>query len=311
MEKRKDVRKILKISIFLVLTLVWGVTDISAAQASLDIPTGNLNVENAVSIDLLENIALAKSKETWGPGVLGDPVPLLDLNGDVVVYMFPYRIGADVFPDYNEILQEIKQGRELRDLLGKNMDKAREKYLIMDHGKTESQSDVAASDSKSLSMTQMPSVRPDGTPSRKGELQKIGKFASDKAMGAGKFGTILVSATTDRFPVLAYFHYLAPYYINFDIALEKAEQDIGQGAYLKSIYFLGLEGQFFEFVNDAGSTLLNSKTFETTTLDALKQSRNPQIQFPTDSSPLPEKAVKNMARIANEWEKLKSELGEK
>ena len=62
------------------------------------------------------------------------------------------------------------------------------------------------------------------------------KFASKKAMGADEFGTIFVSATHDTFPVLAYFHYLAQYYINFDLALEKAQQVLGQGALLKSIY---------------------------------------------------------------------------
>lgn len=310
MEKKGNMGKIFKVILLFIFLLLFGLSEFSFAQARLDIPVSNLEIVNPVPIKLVEKTALAKSKETWGEGVAGNPIPLSDFNGNVVAFMVPFYIGGGPFPAYDGILQGIKDGRELRNLINNSeMEKAKEKYLSMYHGKAANPRTVITSIPEIPQRSPIDPIRPDGSPSRKQEIRDLMKFASDKATGGGEFGTIFVSATYDKVPVIAYFHYLAPYYINFDLALEKAEQVIGTGAFLKRIYFLGLEGQYFEFVNNGASTLLNSKTLETNTLEGLKQSSIPQAQAPTDSRPLPEKAVRLKAEISAEWEKIRSEIG--
>ena len=305
---RKTIRLVW--SLFFAFSLLPILSDMSLAQARLDTPTANLEIANAVPMPLIEKIALKKSKETWGPGALGDPIPLSNLDGDIVVYMFSYSIGKAKFPAYDGVLQGIKESRELRNLINNSeMEKAKEKYMNMDHGKPGNPRTVIISNSVIPPRPPMDPVRPDGSPSRRKELQEISKFASNKAIGANDFGTILVSATYDKFPVLAYFHYLAPYYINFDLALEKAEQVIGQGASLKSIYFLGLEGQYFEFMNNSGSIVLNSKTLEESTLEDLRESRISQGSPQPDSALSLERKEKRKAELSNAWEKIKSEIG--
>lgn len=311
MGKWKTIRERFTVSLVVVFLLLLGSLDMAAAQGRLDIPAANLDISNAVPMTLIKKIALEKSKETWGPGALGNPIPLSNLNGDVVVYMFPYRIGKEEFPAYDEVLQGIKEGRELRNLINNSeMEKAKIKYLTMDHGKAEHPRTVVVSNSEIPLRPPMNPIRPDGSPSRRNELKEIGKFASDKAIGANEFGTILVSASYNMFPVLAYFYFLAPYYINFDLALERAEQAIGMGASLKSIHFLGLAGQYFEFVNNSSSIVLNSKTLRTTTVEALKRSSISQGQPQTDSTLLQERKEKIAAEITKEWEKIMSEIGE-
>ena len=312
MEKWKNIRKLSKVSLMVVLLFLPVPLVAVAGQARLDIPKANLEVSNAVPIGLIKKIALEKSKETWGPGAVGDPIPLSDLNGNLVVYMVPFSIGKEEFPKYDEVLQGIKQGRELKELIkNSEMEKARQMYQGMDSGKVPPQRAVIISESVIPPRPPMDPVRPDGSMSRKKQLEEIRnmeKFAAKKAMGADEFGTIFVSATYNMFPVLAYFHYLAPYYISFDLALERAEQAIGQGAFLKSIYFLGLGGQYFEFVSNSSSTLLNSKNLQATTLKELKSSRMPEFQPQWDSSLFDERKEKISAELAKEWDKIKSEV---
>jgi hypothetical protein len=245
---------------------------------------------------------------------LGDPIPLCNLDGDVVVYMVPFRIGKGQFPAYDEVHSGIMSGRELQKLIkNSDLEKAKEMYKSMDHGKVSAQRTVVISDSQVPARPPIDPVRSDGSISRKKQLEEVRnmeKFASKKAMGADEFGTIFVSATYDMFPVLAYFHYLAPYYINFDSALERAEEFLGQGAFLKSIYFLGLEGQYFEFVNKRSSIVLNSKTLEATTVEELKTSRISQAYPQTDSMLFQQRKEKRAAELTKEWEKIKSEIGE-
>jgi len=312
MGKSKNIRELFVISLVIFFLLLLGSLDMASAQARLDIPAANLQVSNAVPIGLIKKIALEKSKETWGPGSLGDPIPLCNLDGDVVVYMVPFSIGKGQFPAYDEIRQGIMSGRELQKLI-KNSDfeKAKEMHKSMDHGKVLShQRTIVISDSQIPGRPPINAVRSDGSISRKAELRDIEEFASKKVIGADEFGTIFVSATYDMFPVLAYFHYLAPYYINFDFALERAEQFISQGAFLKSIYFLGLEGQYFEFVNNSSSIVLNSKTLQATTVEDLKRSRISQGYPQTDSTLFQERKEKRAAELTKEWEKIKSEIGE-
>ena len=104
MGKWKNIKELFKVSLAVVFILLLGSMDTTAAPARLDIPAANLQVSNAVPIGLVKKIAFEKSKETWGPGALGDPIPLADLNGYVVVYMVPFSIAKESFPAYGDIL---------------------------------------------------------------------------------------------------------------------------------------------------------------------------------------------------------------
>jgi hypothetical protein len=313
MKKKGDLRKMYPIGLLFVFLLLVGAPNIVLAQARLDIPTANLQIENAVPMSVIKKIAQEKASETWGPGAIGTPIPLADLNGDVVVYMVPYKIGGNKFPTYDEVLAGIKEGREMRNLIkNSGMEKAKAKYMSMEHKKVENPRGVVIAKSQEPQRSLIDPVRPDGSFSRRMELdesKEVEKFAVKKSIGADEFGTIFVSAAYDKFPVLAYFHYLAPYIVNFDLALERAEQAIGPGAVLKSIYFLGLEGQFLAFENASSSTLLNSKTFEANSLEKLKKSKISPAQASADPEMLPENKEQIKVEISKEWEKLLAEIG--
>lgn len=234
----------------------------------LDEPSARMEIQDPVPSSFVEKVAAVKAKQVWGEGALGKPVPLCDPDGDLVAWMFSYSIGRSEFPTYDELLKQIKKGRELKDLASHfKLREAKQLYessLLCDSPRTR---DVAIPSipisPEGAHWGQVEPIRSDGSYSnlaRASEIVTIRKYGEDKAIGAGEFGTIIVSATYNRVPVPVYLHYLAPYYTHFDQALEKARALIGEGATLNHIYFLRLRGLFFEFKNSGYSIVLQAQT---------------------------------------------------
>ena len=314
--------------IFFIFLWMCLLPDISFPQQRLDIPTADLGTNNPVPFHLVEKIALVKSEETWGNGSLGKPIPLSDMDGNIIAYMFPYYIGGERFPSYDEILQQIKKGRELREhIIGSRIENARGMYYVLKEEQAfrkrgiKSKNNIIAPQT-GLQPEQIEPVRPDSSISRRievGEIKEMEKFAAKTAIGADDFGTIVVSATYDMFPVPVYMHYLPPYYAYFDKAMEKAGRHIGNGAFLKRIYWLGLQGQYFEFVNNGNNALINAKTLEvleTNDIRDVPKIKNKGFTIPTEMTMLStaeiqtaQTAIQNDISMA--WEQIKSEVGAK
>jgi hypothetical protein len=72
---------------------------------------------------------------------------------------------------------------------------------------------------------------------------------------------------------------------------------------------MGLEGQYFEFVSNSGSTLINSKTLENHPLEKLKQAGETPMQSLADAPGVSPKKLKRAADITREWEKIKAAIG--
>ena len=287
-----------------------GFSGMAAAEGEPHVPKANLEVNNAVPLPLLKQIAWHKCRETWGKGSLGEPVPLSDADGNVVVYMFPYQIGGEKFPPYDEILRGVKEGRELHRLIGAaDVKQAKDLYRRMDRRKVEAAEAALIAGSKSPQLPVMATALSDGSMSNRQELEGMIRFAAQKASGAGEFGTIFVAATYDQPPIPAYFHYLTPYVTKFDLALENAELEIGRGAVLKRIIFQGLQGQYLEFENGGSRVLLNSKSLEKQALEAFSPSASRPVQDLAVCSPPSPRKVKRDAEISREWKKLEAESG--
>lgn len=247
----------------------------------LDVPSARTAIQDPVPLSLVKKIAAAKAKQVWGEGALGKPIPLCNPAGDLVAWMFSYCIGSTTFPTYDAILQQIKMGRQLKDLVERSeFSEAKELYKSL--LECDSRQALAAPipptpvSPGGSRLGQMEPVRADGTRSRRAqvaETAELRKYGEDKAIGAGEFGTIVVSATYRRVPVPVYLHYLAPYYTHFDLALEKARTLIGEGASLEQIYFLRLRGLFFEFVNNGNAIVLHAQTLEPTDIALGKSSQ--------------------------------------
>ena len=109
--KRVNYMVILVLSVLLTSTIVM--QSFQATAESLEMPTANLNVENVVPFDTIKAIAFRNAKALWGePIAMGPAIPYCDLDGNIVAYVFAFRIGSNSFPTYEEILREIEENND-------------------------------------------------------------------------------------------------------------------------------------------------------------------------------------------------------
>lgn len=185
-----------------------------------------------VPLHLATRIALRKARSLWGDTLPSGPyLPCAGEDGGIVAYMFTFAVGVPAFPSHHEIQTLIADGRRIAvggfDALGD----ADRKLLFRRLGR-------AAVDRAVLD-------------------RAARRLGADRALGAGRFGTVAVSATFDRFPLPLYTDHLPPYFTAGDIALSKAESILGARAELERIYLLD-HAQYFELSANGARLLLNA-----------------------------------------------------
>ncbi|MBN1352070.1 T9SS type A sorting domain-containing protein [candidate division KSB1 bacterium] len=195
------------------------------AHAQFDFPTANMKIDQLVDLQLVREIALAKAEALWGQVAPGKPIPCCDDFGNIAVYMIPFRIGAAEFPSYREIMKELEQAR-------------------------------AAYSEKVNSSKHAPMTG--------AEYQNQIVPAYKKQFGIGQYGTIFISARQDRFPIPLRAHYLSPYYVVGDLALDKAQEALGTfNVRLNRYFFLDIvRGQLFEFISPKDTVFVHAYSLE-------------------------------------------------
>jgi len=191
----------------------------------------NIKLDNLVSLKLINRIAKRKATELWGKVQAGEPMPCCDENGDIIAYMCPFQIGQESFSSYGRILNQVKHGR-------RQVESVKTSYAKQKKSDSEINADVT-------------------------NFQKAYKEAKQKEIGAGDYGTVYVSARYDRYPIPLCSHYLPPYYYNADKALEKAADFLDcDEPLLNRYYFLGMAGQYFEFVHKDKKVYIHAQSLE-------------------------------------------------
>jgi len=216
------------ILVTLVLGLLLGVrgTGWSYEKWPLGLPSADRKVEKAVALEVVRKVALKKAKEVWGTVAQGPELAGCDLNGKVIVYIIPFRIGIGPFPDYEEIMEGV---RESRRYYAEGLQELREQP-----------------EKEPLAL------KPDTKTSEKHNLGK------DKRSGKGEYGTVVVWARSDWFPIPEYSECLPRYYTTGDLAQEKAQTVLGRGSIrLTRIYYAGPLDQLYEFTQGDRTILVD------------------------------------------------------
>ena len=231
--------------------------DINSIDWPIRFPSANVNVQGSVPLALIHKIAIKKAVEKWGQVAEGPSLVCCDDDGDVVAYMFPFVINRSSFPTYTEMVSSVKRGRKIAEegLTAMTEDEQQE-VLDFVIGQAR-QREGASGDNNEPPNLNVPE-NPDADNSVLDMVAK--KLGRQKSIGSGKFGTVIVSARYDRFPVPLYMHYLPPYYYQGDLAASRVEEILSStGATLERIYFLGRgRGQYFEFIVSDKRVLLDS-----------------------------------------------------
>jgi len=198
-------------------------------ETPLGWPSANMEVDGLVPLHLVKRIAAQKAQSLWGEVTPGKPIPCCDEHGDIVAYMCPFRLGGGPFPAYAEIMDGVREGRRR---------KVEERERAFQQGSAGTEGKGAESFRKALNS------------------------AKKKEIGIGEYGTIHVSARYDQYPIPLCSHYLPPYYTKGDLAREKVRESRGGEPILGRYYFLGLRGQYFEFLVDREPVLIDARSLE-------------------------------------------------
>jgi len=252
----------------------------------------NRDIPNPVPYELVQKIAMVKAGQKWGQVAPGPLLPCCDDNGDLVAYMFVFAIGTAESPSAEAIRASVLEGRKIAEEGLGAMSESEQKALI----------DAARND------TSDPGAEGDLGNSRAMEAARSEADAraktlgSRKSIGAGEFGTVVVSAREDRFPVPLYMHYLPPYFSKGDLAAKSATTGLGVSEVkLERVYFLGRgRGQYFEFRGNDRTILIDAQHLEAASPEKALF-RKAKAQKAAEN---PERA----AAIAQAWAAVKNEV---
>jgi hypothetical protein len=263
------------VSIFLAALLVTGVS-LSAMSADnsgsapIGWPSANMQADHPVPLGVVKSVALKKAKSLWGQVIPDEPIPCTDQDGNLAYYMVTFKFGSGAFPSYDEIMQGVKNGRDLVDLVEKGNIPPE---LAAAAPQAAQPGNVILHENKDVPVAEKPQSAESETMSYKEAF----KAAKKKEMGIGEYGTIFVAATYDRFPIPLYTNYLSPYYLTGDLAEQKAQELLGTEPTLNRIYFLGERGTYFEFVSGANTVTINAFTLSSEPIQHVER-RTPTSQ---------------------------------
>jgi hypothetical protein len=259
------------------------------------VPNANANIPELVPAGLAKKIAQQHAKTEWGKVAAGPSFVCADDDGDIVAYAFTFAVGASSFPTSEELSSYLRYGREVAARGAEGLTSEDEQKIV----------DKISSDARAPV-----DVPREGLPPRKPSLgledpsvveEYAREFGRRKMIGAGDFGTVVVSARHDRFPIPYYSNYLPTYLYQGDMAEQKAAKALSvEKVSLDKVYFIEREGMYFEFTSSNGNLLMHSGTLEVLPAEKVLKRKGAKV------SPVPEM----QERISAEWDRKKKEVGE-
>ncbi len=193
------------------------------------------------TFSLLEKAADRHAYNIWGENIgRGKPLPLTDMTGKLIAYVFPYALHEKGFPELNAIFENVRNARNL-----------------------------------------------DQTKNSQNSLSELTK----------KFGSIYVSATKKNHPIPRVDHSLHVYFLNGEIAQQKANDYFGQQAELRHLVLANVCDQYFEFTSRSKTIFIDAYSLEITEPDQINA-----VDFNSAKDPTLEKL------IASSWLDLENKV---
>lgn len=227
----------------------------SPGEGHLALPSAKVVASNPVPMEIVLQVATAEARSKWGQVVAGQPIPCVDQDGQLAYYMVPFRLGTDPFPAYEQVMDGVKRGRALV----ADVERGELKPELMTvPPRNVAEGITLRSDPEQPVMKD----KADTPESPEGRDQRAFKAARSVEMGIGQYGTVVVAATFDRYPIPLVTNYLPAFYYMGDLAEAKSKEILGGAATLSRIYFLGQRGIYFEFESEGNLATIHAFSLE-------------------------------------------------
>jgi len=279
-----------KVKFLIPLMLILLIID---SNAQIQRPQFPIEPENFVNPAIAYKVAKKMACNILGDHIiLSEPIYCSDVRGILNTSIFIARRG-DFFPLDDEILREIREGIEYEKKLREGIPITEINLLIR-------KEDIISE----LTKLNFPVYRPDGELSmfyKQMEKRKMIELILRKRFGNEDYISIYVSASFNDVPVPYIKKSLPPFYYSYEIALNEAQKYFGNpNVRLSRYYFLGLWGEFFEFINDENKVLI---------IDARKIAQEIKrdksgVIIPSSLPKIYPIEGRDIKRIKSEWDKL-------
>lgn len=214
-------------------------------------PMPDASIMRLVPQDTAIKAAMARAKEIISDQIFsGRLIFCSDRAGRLGAYIVVFRIG-EPFPSDQEIQLQINTGSKYEKMILSGEYPKELAALLNSNAIT-----------NRLRSMRYPLIRPDGKLTglyQRFEKEELLKLASKKKYGSGDYISIYVSSSFETPPVPYIKKSLPPFYYSYEAARKRAARLLSTNSIaLSHYYFLGLDGEYFEFRSLADRVLINA-----------------------------------------------------
>jgi len=230
-----------------------------------DFPTANYEIITAIDSQIAICAAQRIANEIWENPIASTPVPCTDVDGIISYYMVPFALDHNDTDLSTQFFNDRNESKEMVYTLVNNFKPVYTDLSVKKGGLIDSlalQEDGFGNDR----LRKHPSVRPDGSISHRIQyarcLDSLKKSIYDIQPDT-KYGTVIISARSDRMPIAGIYCFIPPFYITGIDAKRLASEKLNtQEYFLNNIIFINPGEIFYCFQSDNQEVLVHCKTLK-------------------------------------------------
>lgn len=257
--------RIASLTWILTILLLLAPAGVRAAHTTGDVrlsdPEAILGGDDLVPLDDVLAAAAWVATDRWGTATAGDPLPCTDLDGNVVCWMVPFRRDGGTFPSRQALLTELDDDARL----GKSRVGSFEPPYATGDALPDELLETDRGDA-TTSLSEMPLVRPDGEISHRAQFHAAKRDYDSRlreAVGAERYGTVVIAARRTMHPLIAVYWFLPPYFLTGPEAARRADDSLGiASSELGNLVFLSPGEIYYRFAGEGKRVLVHAKSLQ-------------------------------------------------
>jgi len=285
------------------LAFAWTVSASAYNQelAFPEYPEATFIGESIIDASTAVAIASIKAQELWGEARAGEPIFCTDIDGIINCYMIPFRIGAEYCPAKDDLflarMQALHRSHAIVEEYRHKIDQADAESLTVD---IESKEAFSEAEEIAGPMTARVAKAERAAVLRDSMYQAISALETDT-----KYGTVLISARKNMYPIQAVFHYVPPFYMSGYHAKHIAQNMLKTSeCRLGNLIMLHPGEMYYRFEANDRYAYINCKTLRSIAHPKEFERRVHEHAIELQESESSGCSAQDAGKVADEWDRL-------